>query len=159
MNLLSCGISLYRYGYTNLSFFKKRSSEVGQGNGPDRPTKLSKEGPPRDETANVEEETATAHAKLASLHSPPSEPCAPADLSTLEEEPRQPKYTTYPGSTIDGKLRSFNSNWYGKYKWLEYSPSVDSVFCKPCRHFPDPHIEKNLCQRWIQKLETNWACV
>ena len=37
---------------------------------------------------------------------------------------------------IGSKSRSFNSEWYRKYKWLEYSIQNNAVFCYACRLFP-----------------------
>lgn len=59
----------------------------------------------------------------------------PSDLSALEEPATQPKLSAFP--VIGGKPRSFNSNWYEKCKWIEYSKERDAVFCKACKHFPE----------------------
>lgn len=64
----------------------------------------------------------------------------PNDISqTIDEGPIQPILKKYP-KTIYGvgrtkRARSFNSNWYELYKWLEYSKNEDSVYCFPCRFF------------------------
>jgi hypothetical protein len=34
------------------------------------------------------------------------------------------------------RKRSFRSDWYSLYSWLEYSPMTDAAFCFVCRHFP-----------------------
>ena len=36
---------------------------------------------------------------------------------------------------VGGKQRSFSSNWYKKYSWLEYSKQQDAGYCYPCRLF------------------------
>lgn len=62
------------------------------------------------------------------------------DQSTLDISidisigPKQPTMN-FPRRTIGGKPRSFQSHWYDKYFWLEYSEKKDSVFCFTCRHF------------------------
>lgn len=65
----------------------------------------------------------------------------PSDLSAMEEPATQPKLATFPTTVIDRKLRSFNGNWYEKFKWIEYSKARDAIFCKACRHFPEMHTE------------------
>lgn len=65
----------------------------------------------------------------------------PSDLSALEEPATQPKLSTFPSTIISGKPRSFNSNWYEKFKWIEYSKERDAMFCKACRHFLEMHTE------------------
>ena len=57
------------------------------------------------------------------------------DLGTKESGPKQPGKgmlnTHYPSR--DG--RRFNSGYYTKYKWIEFSQSANEVYCFPCRHF------------------------
>ncbi|KAL4119183.1 hypothetical protein QTP88_012028 [Uroleucon formosanum] len=36
---------------------------------------------------------------------------------------------------IYNKYRSFNSSWYSKYPWIEYSKQKDRIYCYYCRHF------------------------
>ena len=50
------------------------------------------------------------------------------------QSPVQP-CMNFPATTLGSKRRSFNSEWYKKYKWLEYSAEKDSAFCYPCRFF------------------------
>lgn len=64
----------------------------------------------------------------------------PSDLSAVDEPPSQPKLV-FPATNISGKLRSFSHKWYEEFKWLEYSSARNAVFCKMCRHFPEPHME------------------
>lgn len=65
----------------------------------------------------------------------------PDDISQTLDEVRliQPILKKYP-KTIYGvgrtkRARSFNSNWYEFFKWLEYSKNEDSVCCFPCSFF------------------------
>lgn len=46
-------------------------------------------------------------------------------------QPVQPILLHYP------KINNWNfqSNFYSKFSWLEYSIYDDAVFCFPCRHF------------------------
>lgn len=59
----------------------------------------------------------------------------PSDISQgVGQAPVQPRIK-YPCTTIDAKKRSFNSDWFAKYHWLEYSKERDAVFCYACRMF------------------------
>ena len=49
--------------------------------------------------------------------------------------PVQPRNIEFPSTSFSGKSRSFNSNWYSDYRWLEYSVSRDAAYCFPCRFF------------------------
>ncbi|KAL7381304.1 hypothetical protein ABVT39_003601 [Epinephelus coioides] len=72
----------------------------------------------------------------------------------MEEPATQPKLIAFPATVIGGKLRSFNANWYGKYKWIEYSKEQDAVFCKACRHFPEMHTETTFISGYKK-----WKCL
>ena len=50
------------------------------------------------------------------------------------QSPVQPRMK-FPSTTVGNKKRSFNSDWYKNYKWLEYSVQKDAAFCYPCRFF------------------------
>ena len=71
-----------------------------------------------------------------------SSPCSegshsssPTDVAVGPHQfPVQP-VGNFPLRTYGNKKRSFNSKWYKKYPWLEYSKESDSVFCFPCRFF------------------------
>ena len=45
------------------------------------------------------------------------------------------KFNNTPATTIGNKQRSFNSDWYKQYHWLEYSCGRNAAFCYPCRLF------------------------
>jgi len=56
----------------------------------------------------------------------------PQDLSSSKNNhPAQPKLTMYP--TTNG--RHFSIKYYQLYEWLEYSISLDALYCFVCRHF------------------------
>lgn len=60
------------------------------------------------------------------------------DLSQdKSEKPRQPTGINFPSSSFGNKgvSRSFKESWYARYPWLEYSISLNSAFCFPCRFF------------------------
>ena len=54
---------------------------------------------------------------------------------TPESSPRQPVNVEFPITYFSGKARSFNSDWFRQYPWLEYSVKKDAAFCYPCRLF------------------------
>ena len=49
--------------------------------------------------------------------------------------PHQPRLSKYKVAVHNRKARSFCSKWYDMYKWLEYSPKVDKMYCFTCRVF------------------------
>jgi len=44
----------------------------------------------------------------------------------------QPFDFPFPPSQFGNQRRSFQSAWYNKFPWLEYSPHKDAAFCFPC---------------------------
>ena len=60
--------------------------------------------------------------------------CTAFDIAKgLEDKPVQPRNISFPRDKKNN--RSFNSSWYHKHMWLEYSVSKDAAFCYPCRLF------------------------
>ena len=59
----------------------------------------------------------------------------PTDIAAgPSQNPVQPKIKF--SITLKGrKHRSFNSDWYKQYRWLEYSRGRDAAYCYPCRLF------------------------
>lgn len=55
-----------------------------------------------------------------------------SDISANGEKLLQHKLLVYPKNK--GK-RSFQAEWFQRFKWLEYSKNVDAAFCYPCRQF------------------------
>ncbi|XP_076883679.1 uncharacterized protein LOC143532531 [Bidens hawaiensis] len=50
----------------------------------------------------------------------------------------QPQGHDYPQRDIGGKLKSFNPEWFGSFKyWLEYSVKTNKVFCLVCYLFKE----------------------
>ena len=73
-----------------------------------------------------------------SEHTSSSSKSAVHDLSQdKSEKPRQPTGINFPSSSFGNKgvSRSFKESWYARYPWLEYSISLNSAFCFPCRFF------------------------
>ena len=60
--------------------------------------------------------------------------------STPEHSPCQPASIQFPVTYFSGKARSFNSEWYRQYSWLEYSVKKDAAYCYPCRLFGSTSI-------------------
>ena len=64
-------------------------------------------------------------------------PPGPADLSsTPDNGPVQPIFRSYPFVEKLERKRSFRSDWYKQYTWLDYLQQANAVFCFVCRHFP-----------------------
>ena len=60
----------------------------------------------------------------------------PKDISaTMDDLPAQPYCKSYPTTFIGSTGYQFESKWYKKYPWMEYSLQSNKVFCFPCRHF------------------------
>jgi len=49
-----------------------------------------------------------------------------------DELPAQPILASYP---LNKEKRSFRSQWFSQFTWLEYSEQKDSAYCYYCRHF------------------------
>ena len=59
----------------------------------------------------------------------------PTDIAAgPDQTPVQPKIN-FPTTLKGNKHRSFNSDWYKQYRWLEYSRGRDAAYCYPCRLF------------------------
>jgi hypothetical protein len=69
----------------------------------------------------------------------------PSDISHSSKElPSQPKLASYKTNKDD---RSFHSEWYSMFPWLEYSIQQDCAFCYYCRHFNDiSNFLNRVCQ-------------
>lgn len=60
----------------------------------------------------------------------------PNDISkSIQDGPHQPRKSNFKQTIINNKVRSFNSAWYDKFKFIEYSEQKDAIYCFPCRHF------------------------
>ncbi|XP_075521547.1 uncharacterized protein LOC142554755 [Primulina tabacum] len=53
--------------------------------------------------------------------------------------PYQPIQKEYPPTKFESQNRRFQSQWFKKFTWLEYSPSKDAAFCFPCFLFEHKH--------------------
>jgi len=58
------------------------------------------------------------------------------DISVTSDETAVQPVVSFPHTLISGKQRSFQSSWYNKYSWLEYSIKMNTVFCYYCLYFP-----------------------
>ena len=49
----------------------------------------------------------------------------------------QPILKSYPVNENESrkKMRRFNSLWYDRFVWLEYSQEANKAFCFACRNF------------------------
>lgn len=68
------------------------------------------------------------------------DPCRGPKQARLSTGPYQPRSNAlrkgqFPKRKIGQRERSFSDNWYNRYVWIEYSPSLDAAFCHYCRLF------------------------
>ena len=59
----------------------------------------------------------------------------PSDISVGALQPPVQSRIRYPSSFAGTKRRAFNSDWFNKYRWLEYSQKRDTAYCYACRRF------------------------
>ena len=60
----------------------------------------------------------------------------------LKEGPYQPKNIDYPYND-DTHCRRFQISWFESHRdWLEYSPSMDAIYCLPCYLFGKKPISR-----------------
>lgn len=64
-----------------------------------------------------------------------------SDISrSFDELPTQPIRADYP---LNKDRRSFRSQWFSQFTWLEYSEQTDLAYCYFCRHFSTGIILNN----------------
>lgn len=75
----------------------------------------------------------------------------------------RPNLEVFPTRTIgksqNARNRSFSTDWYKDFNWLEYSPVKDAAFCFPCRYFTiNSSITKgqNEEDAFTEKVFTSW---
>lgn len=61
----------------------------------------------------------------------------------------------YKQSRFGSQNRSFCSDWYKQYTWLEYSIKSNAAFCYACRMFADKLDD----EVWTKKGFSNWQKV
>ena len=74
--------------------------------------------------------------------------------SSQQEQPVQPVLNIFPVTKYGSKDRCFNSTWYSKFEWLEYSVVKDAAFCFPCRLFA--HGSSKAEDRFVTLGYRNW---
>ena len=58
------------------------------------------------------------------------------DISLSQSSgPCQPRLTCFPKTVCGKQYRCFQSSWYNKYPWVEYSEKRDAAYCFCCRWF------------------------
>ncbi|XP_058179979.1 uncharacterized protein LOC131298514 [Rhododendron vialii] len=74
----------------------------------------------------------------------------------IKAGPYQPNYPEFPRSKFGIQYRRFQSSWFSKFPWLEYSPQKDAALCFPCFIF-----EKKIANRCTLTGEgfINWKVV
>lgn len=67
----------------------------------------------------------------------------PADISkNPHESPSQPVLKQYPLIKIGDRYRTFKSDWYKKFAWLEFSVIANKAFCFYCRFFSKSDVKE-----------------
>lgn len=61
----------------------------------------------------------------------------------------------YKQNRFGSQNRSFCSDWYKQYTWLEYSIKSNAAFCYACRMFADK-LDDDV---WTKKGFSNWQKV
>ncbi|KAL1439207.1 hypothetical protein MTO96_001303 [Rhipicephalus appendiculatus] len=78
------------------------------------------------------------------------------DISKFKtEKPTQPILNPFPSKKYGKLSRSFNSDWYRLFPWLEYSAQADAAFCYPCRMFSTGANEKSAFVN-DKHIQTRW---
>ncbi|CAI6365209.1 unnamed protein product [Macrosiphum euphorbiae] len=75
-----------------------------------------------------------------------------SDLGNLATGPCRPVLNIYKQTRFGSQNRSFSSQWYKQYTWLEYSMKSNAAFCYACRMFADELID----DVWTKKGFSNW---
>ena len=77
----------------------------------------------------------------------------------LKEGPYQPKNINYPYND-DTHRRRFQPSWFESHKdWLEYSPSMDAIYCLPCYLFSKKLIDCPRLDAFISTGFNKWKKV
>lgn len=76
------------------------------------------------------------------------------DLGTLVGGPARPILHNYPKTNFGKQNRAFSTTQYDSYDFIEYSISLDAVFCFPCRHFTSPSAYKDIA--FTEKGMRDW---
>ena len=66
------------------------------------------------------------------------------DLGTLDSGPSRPILDKYVRNAAG---RSFHSEWYTHYEWVEYSMVQNKAYCFACRHFSTSTSKSELAFR------------
>ncbi|KAL4119197.1 hypothetical protein QTP88_012041 [Uroleucon formosanum] len=75
-----------------------------------------------------------------------------SDLGNLATGPYRPVLNAYKQTRFGSQNRSFSSEWYKQYTWLEYSMKSNAAICYVCRMFTDELID----EVWTKKGFSNW---
>ncbi|KAF0726097.1 zinc finger MYM-type protein 1-like, partial [Aphis craccivora] len=74
------------------------------------------------------------------------------DLGTLDTRPCRPILSAYIKTKFGKQYRSFQSEWFKNYEWLEYSIKCNAAFCFVCHMFNTSNVE----DIWIKTGCNNW---
>lgn len=71
----------------------------------------------------------------------------------LETGPKHHKLSIYPKTQFGQQKRSFGSEYFKEYQWLEYSIKKDAAFCFSCRIFGGASVNEDT---WTKNGFNNW---
>ncbi|KAK7161757.1 hypothetical protein R3I94_004433 [Phoxinus phoxinus] len=93
-----------------------------------------------DDAEEEDEQSKDIECSISKTETASACPVGPHDISRFRSEgPTQPNLQTFPKTFQGAAKRSFHSEWYKAYTWLEYSQSKDAAYCFACRHFSLPN--------------------
>jgi len=94
----------------------------------------------------------------------PNDPSLPLPKNRHElkarilQGPYQPILSLYPKTKIGNQYRSFQVQYFQKYKWIEFSDKENAAYCFPCRFFKSNNLNNGqLEQSFSTKGFKNWA--
>lgn len=94
----------------------------------------------------------------------PNDPSLPLPKNRHElkarilQGPYQPILSLYPKTKIGNQYRSFQVQYFQKYKWIEFSEKENAAYCFPCRFFKSNNLNNGqLEQSFSTKGFKNWA--
>ena len=82
-------------------------------------------------TSDIDEDHESASIRLYNSHdtSPSASSKSPSDIALdINQLPVMPLRIKFPVTNFGFKKHSFNSAWYKKYSWIEYSQEKDAAF-------------------------------
>ncbi|KAG0411775.1 hypothetical protein HPB47_011113 [Ixodes persulcatus] len=81
----------------------------------------------------------------------------PPDVArTAHDSPVQPVLQSFPVTKYGSDSRTFKSEWYTSFPWLEYSVTSNSAFCFSCRMFSTSNGQRSGSAVFVTEGYRNW---